>query len=51
MVVRYRWPPSVLKQLRDRANLVFTRIERCIGSMQGATYHPLGAGHFLYQSD
>ncbi|KAK9794598.1 hypothetical protein WJX73_004152 [Symbiochloris irregularis] len=38
----HKWPPSVLKQLRDRSGALFTRIERTIGSMQGATYHPLG---------
>lgn len=46
-----RWPPSVLKQLRDRSGALFARIERTIGSMQGATYHPLGKCASVQQPD
>ena len=32
----------MLKQLKERAALLFAAIERSIGSLQGATYYPLG---------
>lgn len=33
----------MLRQLKDRATFLFAAIEQTIGSLQGASYHPLGA--------
>ena len=37
------WPPHIVKQLRERHNVLVNRIERHICSLSNAEYHPIGA--------
>ena len=38
-----KWPPAVVKQLRQRHNQLVSRIERHICSLANADYYPIGA--------